>query len=612
MNESAVGSPSNSKKSNALFDLLGYAGSRRWLAFFGCILSVMSAVCSVVSLVCVFFVVRDLVAVYPDWGLATNAVSWAVMAVVFSLLSIALYFSALMCTHLAAFRIAANMRKTAIRHATKIPLGYMSSVPSGHFRRIIDGCAAQTEDAIAHKLPDFVGSLVTPIAFVVVMFAFDWVMGAVCLIPIAISFFAMWWMMGRDVPEGGRYFMELYQAALVRMSSAATEYVRGIPVVKMFQQSVHSFRAFHDAVVEYRDMAYRYTEFCRVPQVIQLVAINSTFAVLVPAGIILAGQTSDFALFLTNFLFYALFSAITTTMMSKVMYSSEAVMIAEDAMSRISQILDIEPMAVVSEGRQEHPESADVVFEDVTFSYPGTGREVLSGVSLKLPQGSTVALVGPSGSGKSTLASLVPRFWDVGSGRVSIGGADVSRMSIEELMRNVAFVFQDDRLFKRSLFENILLGKPDASREQVEKAAHEAQCDDIIEKLPMGMDTVIGTEGVYLSGGERQRIALARAILKDAPIIVLDEATAFADPENEARIQRALAVLCKDKTVLMIAHRLTTVVNADCICVLDQGRIVEEGTHDELIGKKGLYARMWDDYQRSVTWRIEGGETHAS
>lgn len=605
-------STAKGKNRGALLRLLDYAGPRKKLALLGCVLSVVNAVLSVMPLVCVFFVVRDLLAAYPNWDQATQATNWAILAVVFSLASIVVYFAALMCTHLAAFRVAANMRKNSLRHISKTPLGYLESMSSGHLRRVIDGCAAQTEDVLAHKLPDFVGSIAMPVVFVVVMLTFDWVMGLVCLIPIAVSFFAMWWMMGRVVPEGGRHFMSLYQAALVRMSMAATEYVRGIPVVKMFQQTVHSFRAFHEAIIDYRDMAYQYTEFCRVPQVIQLVAINSTFAALVPAGIILANTATDFPSFLANFLFYVFFSAITTTMMSKVMYASEAVMLAEDALSRIDQILDVASVREVDAHAAEHPSNSTIVFEKVSFSYPNTDREVLHDVSMAIPEGSTIALVGPSGGGKSTLASLIPRFWDACSGRVMIGDADVTRMRVEELMDNVAFVFQNDHLFKQSIADNIRSGRPGATLEEIKAAAHEAQCDDIIAKFPEGLNTVIGTEGIYLSGGERQRVAIARAILKDAPIVVLDEATAFADPENEALIQRAMAILCQGKTVLMIAHRLTTVVNADCIYVLEQGKLIESGTHRQLVDQNGLYARMWDDYQRSASWKIERGDGDVS
>lgn len=606
-----MGKEGPAKKKNAILELLGFAGKRRVLAYVGCGLSILNAVLTVMPLVCVWFVVRDLISVYPNWAGASSAAMWAVLAVVFAVLGIIVYFGALMASHLAAFRIAANMRKAMVRHVARIPMGYFSVHSSGEMRRVIDGCAGQTEDLIAHKLPDFVGSFATPVIFFVVAFLFDWRMGLLCLVPIAVSFAAMWWMMGREDEKGGRHFMELYQAALMRMSAAATEYVRGIPVVKVFQQTVLSFKAFHEAIIDYRDMATNYTEYCRRPQVVQLVAINSTFAVLVPAGIALASVAPDFPAFLIDFLFYAFFSA-TTTMMSKVMYSSEAVMIAEDALRRMNTIMEVAPIVEVESAKALHPKEASIELSGVSFSYPGSREPALRDVSLSVPAGATVALVGPSGGGKSTLASLVPRFWDADEGSVLVGGVDVRRIPAEELMGAVSFVFQDDRLFKRSLADNVRAGRPNASDAEVLAALHAAQCDDIIAKFPDGVNTVVGKAGVYLSGGERQRIALARAILKGAPIVVLDEATAFADPENEALIQAALATLCEDKTVLMIAHRLSTVVNADRIFVVDRGSVVEQGAHEELVAQGGLYARMWRDYRTSATWRIEGGDSRVA
>lgn len=615
------------KKKNAILQLLQFAGSRKKLAYLGSLLAALNGILTILPLIFVWFVLRDLIQEIPvqgeagslettiqvtagSWIESASAIGadfWAWAAFIAAVVGILVYFCALMCTHLAAFRIAANMRKRCLAHIAKVPLGYLDVNASGKLRRIIDGCAGQTEDVIAHKMPDFIASLTAPLAFLVAMFAFDWVMGLVCLIPVAVSLFAMWWMMGRDVPEGGRFFMQRYQEALAKMSQAATEYVRGIPVVKVFQQTVHSFKAFHDAVVDYREMATQYVNFCKLPQVIQLVAINSTFAVLVPAGIILANTAWDFAAFLVDFIFYMIFSALTTTMMNKIMYSSEAVMMAEDSMHRVEEILDTPTTKEVEASLAKKPRSYSVELEDVHFAYPGTTIEAVDGVSLTVPEGTTVALVGPSGGGKTTLASLIPRFWDSTSGSVRIGGVDVREIPTEELMNTVAFVFQNDHLFKGSLADNIRKGRPDASDEEVMAAIHAAQCDDIVAKLPNGINTHIGAKGVYLSGGECQRVALARAILKDAPIIVLDEATAFADPENEALIQQALANLAKDKTVFMIAHRLSTIVNADMITVVDKGRLLERGTHSELLVQSVLYQKLWNDYARATEWKIEGG-----
>lgn len=603
------------KQKNPIMRLLEFAGPYKRLTAFGCVLSAVNAVLTIAMLVCVWFVVRDLVAVAPDWSIAFDAARYGAWALGFALAGLVVYFCALMCTHVAAFRTAKNMRKAALDHLSKVPLGYFDSHSTGELRRVIEGSTGLTEGVLAHRMPDFVGALVMPVAYVVVMFVLDWVMGLVCLIPVAVSAFCMFLMMGgglgkNDGEGNSSYltFMTNYQNALDRMNKAAVEYVRGIPVVKVFQQTVHSFRSFRESIVAYRDFATAYVKMCEGPQVAQLVAINATFFVLVPAGILLAYSTGDFKTFLTDFLFYVIFSALTTMMMTKVMYSSQTVTEAQDAVVRIERILSAPLMDEVAASHARHPVDDAIDFEHVTFSYPGNDRAALSDVTLSVPSGATVALVGPSGGGKTTTASLVPRFWDVDGGRVRVGGVDVRDIMQSELMERVAFVFQNDRLFKQSVAANIQAARPGATREEVIAAAHAAQCDDIIAKLPYGLDTVVGTKGVYLSGGERQRIALARAILKDAPIVVLDEATAFADPENEVLIQQALGVLCEGKTVLMIAHRLSTVVDADVIYVLDGGRLVEQGSHDELVATDGLYARMWLDYQTSSAWRIEREE----
>ena len=644
-----------SKSPNPIIRLLDFSGGYKKLTIIGCALSGINALCSIMMLVCVWFVLRDLIAVAPNWALAIQAPQYGIAAMVFALAGMIIYFAALMCTHLAAFRTATNMRKAVLRHLTKVPLGYFATHATGELRRIIEGATGLTEGVLAHRFPDFVGALVTPVAFLVVMFVFDWVLGLVCLIPIAVSAACMFWMMaggGGDENTNMMTFMKNYQDALDRMNKGAVEYVRGIPVVKVFQQTVKSFHTFRESILAYKEFASAYVRLCTPPQVAQLVAINSTFAVLVPAGILLAQNAGDFGLFLSDFLFYVIFSALTTMMMTKVMYSSQAITEAQDAVMRIEGILSAPCMPGVSSGEKHNEETAkdvslgeptkvnecqnaevglyrggvehntdirgaiaksiknkkgdDICFDSVVFSYLGSSEPALKNLTLYVPSGSTVALVGPSGGGKSTAASLVPRFWDVDKGSVRIGGADVREIPSKEVMKRIAFVFQNDKLFKQSLADNIKAARPDATREEVEAAAHAAQCDDIIAKFPQGLDTIVGTKGVYLSGGEQQRIALARAILKDAPIIVLDEATAFADPENEALIQKALSVLTQGKTVLMIAHRLTTVVGADCIYVIDKGELVEQGSHQELIEKDGLYARMWTDYRQSASWRIEG------
>ena len=594
---------SKNRQRNPIMRLLDFAGGYKKLTILGCVLSGVNALCAIAMLVCVWFVLRDLIAVAPDWSAAPNATGYGIAAFAFALAGLVIYFAALMCTHLAAFRTATNMRAAALEHLSRVPLGYFDAHATGELRRVIEGATGLTEGVLAHRFPDFVGALVTPVAYLVVMAAVDWVLGLL-------------WMMaggGDDENTNMMTFMKNYQDALDRMNKAAVEYVRGIPVVKVFQQTVRSFSTFRESIRAYREFASAYVRLCTPPQVAQLVAINSTFAVLVPTGILLAQNAGDFAAFLSDYLFYVVFSALTTMMMTKVMYASQALTEAQDAVMRIDRILDAPVMADADPARASEPVDDSIEFDCVTFAYPGTDRPALENVSLRVPAGATVALVGPSGSGKTTAASLVPRFWDVCEGAVRIGGVDVRDIPLSSLMDRVAFVFQNDRLFKQSLADNIRAARPDATRGEVEAAARAARCDDIIAKFPDGLDTVVGARGVYLSGGECQRIALARAILKDAPIVVLDEATAFADPENEALIQKALAVLAKGKTVLMVAHRLSTVVDADMICVLDEGRVIEQGTHAELAAAGGLYAKMWDDYRTSVSWRITGkGAGHAA
>ena len=606
-----------SRQRNPIMRLLDFAGGHKKLTILGCVLSGVNALCAIAMLVCVWFVLRDLIAVAPNWPAAPSATGYGIAAFAFALAGLVIYFAALMCTHLAAFRTATNLRVAALEHLSRVPLGYFDAHATGELRRVIEGATGLTEGVLAHRFPDFVGALVTPVAYLVVMVAVDWVLGLLCLVPVAVSAACMFWMMagggGDDENTNMMTFMKNYQDALDRMNKAAVEYVRGIPVVKVFQQTVRSFSTFRESIRAYREFASAYVRLCTPPQVAQLVAINATFAVLVPAGILLAQNAGDFAAFLSDYLFYVVFSALTTMMMTKVMYASQALTEAQDAVMRIERILDAPVMADADPARATDPADDSIEFDRVTFSYPGTDRPALKNMSLRVPAGATVALVGPSGSGKTTAASLVPRFWDVCEGAVRIGGVDVRDIPLSSLMDRVAFVFQNDRLFKQSLADNIRAARPDAAREEVEAAAHAARCDDIIAKFPDGLDTVVGARGVYLSGGECQRIALARAILKDAPIVVLDEATAFADPENEALIQKALAVLAKGKTVLMVAHRLSTVVDADMICVLDEGKVVEQGTHAELAAAGGLYAKMWDDYRTSVSWRIAGkGAGHAA
>ena len=594
------------KKQNALTVLLGYAGSHRRLTFLGLGLSAVSMVCSMIPYLCIWLAARDLIAVAPDWTQARSVTDYGWIAFAFAVGGILIYFLGLMCTHLAAFRTASNIRKQGMTHVMQAPLGYFDANASGLIRSRLDAAAADTETLLAHNLADIVGTITLFLAMLVLMFVFDWRMGAACLLAAVISILAMFSMMGGK--NAG--LMAEYQAAQDRMTKSGTEYVRGIPVVKIFQQTVYSFKAFQQAIEDYSTKAEHYQgDVCRVPQSINLTFTEGAFLFLVPVVLFLAPgalASGDFAGFVTNFAFYAVFSAIISTALAKIMFAASGMMLADTALGRIQPVMDAPTLAV-----PEHPQTPKdnrVVFRDVSFTYDGAQSPALSHVSFTAEPGETVALVGPSGGGKTTAASLIPRFWDADTGTVEVGGVDVRQIDPHVLMEQVAFVFQNNRLFKASILENVRAARPDASREQALAALEAAQCGDILEKLPQGLDTVIGTEGTYLSGGEAQRIALARAILKDAPIVVLDEATAFADPENEALIQKAFARLTKGRTVIMIAHRLSTVVGADKILVLEGGRVTEQGTHGELIAAGGLYTRMWADYNQAIQWKMENGK----
>lgn len=586
------------KKQSGLAQSIGYAGRRKPLIFLGCALSALAAFLGIIPYICVWLVARDALAVFPNLSAASNLFRWGWMAVWFAVANVVVYFAALMCTHLAAFRTARNIRKTLMQHVVQLPLGYFVENQSGLLRKQIDENAGLTEDMLAHKLPDLTAAIVTPIVSVVILFLFDKVMGLLCLLTMLLAIASMMSMM---MNGDNATFFHQYQLEIEKMSGEAVEYVRGIPVVKVFQQTIYSFKAFYNAIMSYSNLASKYSMSCQKGQTFFLTFINGAFVLLIPAALLLASR-GDILTVLVNFIFYILFAPACGNMINRIMYASDSIRQTEEAMFKLNRILDEKPLAETT--FPKIPKNAGVEFKNVTFTYPGMEKPALNSVSFSVPKGSTVALVGPSGGGKTTAASLIPRFWDVQEGVVMVGDVDVREIAKDVLMKNIAFVFQDTRLFKKSIYDNIIYSRRDATREQVMAAAHAARCDDILEKMPNGIDTVVGTKGVYLSGGEAQRIALARAILKDAPIIVLDEATAFADPENEFQIQMAFEELTRGKTVLMIAHRLSTIKNVDQILVLDGGRLIEHGTQYELLQKKGKYAAMWTDYQQAAQWKI--------
>lgn len=584
------------KKQSDLSRLMGYAGNYRYFTYASWVLSAVSALVALVPFVYIWKILRDVLNAAPDYAQAVNIPHYGWMAVLFAVLAYLIYIAALMCSHLSAFRVATNLRLEVSEHLATLPLGFTETFGSGKLRKIIHESTGAAETFLAHQLPDKYNAMATPIGLLVLLLVFDWRLGLLSLVPVALGFVIMSAMTGRRMADK----MRQYGNALESMSNEAVEYVRGIPVVKTFGQSVFSFKKFKATIDEYEKWVIAYTKELRMPMMLYTAAINGVFAFLIVGGLLFTrnGVTSEFLL---NLLFYIIITPVISLTLTRIMYMSENELVVADALARVDSVLDAEP--VPENDHPRHPKDASVSLKDVHFSYDGK-TDVIKGVSLKIQPGQMVAFVGPSGGGKSTLANLICRFFDVQSGSVRVGGADVRDIPKEELMDTISFVFQNSRLLKGSILDNVRLGKAQATEAEVLAALKAAQCMDIVEKFPEGIHTVIGTKGVYLSGGEQQRIAIARAMLKNAPILLLDEATAFADPDNEAKVQAAFAQLAKGKTVLMIAHRLSTVANADCIYVVQDGQIVESGTKDELCAQNGLFARMWQDYQASVQWKV--------
>lgn len=585
---------------NKFIRLLNYSGNYKYLTIIGMFLSALSAICLLVPFIYIWDVVNALLAVAPDFTKAQNLDVYAINAFTFAILGIILNFFGLMGTHLSAFKNEKNMKDAAINHLLKLPLGYFSNHTSGGLRKIIDYSTAKTEVFIAHQLFDLTGAIVTPIVFLILLFSFDWLLGLICLIPIILCFVFMYPMFSKE----SRNSMEKYEKYLEEMNGEAVEYVRGIPVTKAFQQSIYSFKNFINAIKNYGKFSAEYSMSTHIPMTAFTVSINGFFALLIPAGILLAGSVVDVKFF-ANFMFYIIFTPICAVMMMKIMTVSQDWMLASCALDSIEAILNECPL--VDPINPQKPKNHSIEFEGVYFDYENVDGDehILNDVNLKINENETVALVGPSGGGKTTIASLIPRFWDVNKGSIKVGDVDVRDISTKELMKNISFVFQNTTLFKDSIYNNVAIGRKGASREDVKKALSLTQCDDIIDELPDGIDTVIGSEGTYLSGGQQQRIALARAVLKDAPIIILDEATALADPENEYLIQKAISEITKDKTVIMIAHRLSSVKSVDKIYVVENGRIVEEGNHHTLVDSEGIYSRMWVEFNQSIQWKVK-------
>ena len=584
------------KKQSNLSRLLMIAGSYRYLTYASWILSAISALIALVPYYFIWQVMREVLEVAPNFSRAQNLTHNGWMAVLFAVIAVLVYIAGLMCSHLGAFRIATNLRLQSMNHIVKLPLGFAEHFGSGKLRKIVNESSAATETYLAHQLPDRANALATPCGLLVLLFVFDWRLGLLSLAPVLLGFLIMMAMTGKEMQQK----MKEYQNALDDMAGEAVEYVRGIPVVKTFGQTIFSFKKFKDSIDRYKVWVIAYTKQLRTPMMFYTAAINGVFVFLI-AGALLFTQDQVTTEFLLNLVFYIIITPIISVTLTRIMFQSENAMIVDDALQRIDSVLNLEPLKETA--HPKHPKDGSVELEQVHFSYDGE-KEVLKGVSLSIRAGQTVAFVGPSGGGKTTLANLISRFFDPQSGTVRVGGVDVRDIPKEELMNTVSFVFQNSRLIKASVFENVRLGKPEATREEVMAALKNAQCDDILEKLPDGMDTVIGTKGVYLSGGEQQRIAIARVMLKNAPIIILDEATAFADPDNESRVQAAFSKLSEGKTVIMIAHRLSTVTNVDQIFVIQDGQVAECGNSRELLAKDGIFSRMWKNYQTSVQWKV--------
>ena len=572
-------------------------GKRKVLLPAAMLLSALIALAGMLPYILIWLIVRELLE-YGEITSSGNVVTYAWWAAGMAVASIVLYFAALMSSHLAAFRVESNLRKEAMRQIVRMPLGFFDINTSGRIRKIIDDNAGVTHSFLAHQLPDLAATFLVPLVAAILIFVFDWILGLACIVPVIIAMLVMGFMMNAE----GRQFMKSYMTSLEEMNTEAVEYVRGIPVVKVFQQTIYSFKNFHRCIMNYNKMVFGYTRMWEKPMSLYTVIINGFVFFLAPLAILLIGYSGNYASVLLNFFLFVLITPVFSQSIMKSMYLNQALGQASEAIGRLENLVAYEHLTVV-----EHPQPVkefSIQFEKVSFSYPGANQKAVDDVSFTIPQGNTVALVGASGGGKTTIARLVPRFWEATEGKVLIGGINVREIAPKELMKYISFVFQNTKLFKTSLLENIKYGNPDATMEEVERAVDMAQCREIINKLPLGLNTKIGTEGTYLSGGEQQRIVLARAILKNAPIIVLDEATAFADPENEHLIQQALKELTKGKTVLMIAHRLSSITDADNILVIDKGKIAEQGTHANLLGKQGIYYHMWNEYQQSVRWTI--------
>lgn len=610
----------NQTKKKGFSRLIELTGKYKILLIIGCILSGISAILTLGPYISIYLIIKEILAVGGNMTLVNTSllIDYGWLALILAISGIIMNFLALMCSHIVAFKTIKNVRFDLLKHLATLSLGFHTLNPSGRIRKILESNTGQLEDFIAHRIPDLVASIVSPIMIVVLLLFFDWRLGLISLIPLILGFGIQIYMMSGDKQEK---WLRIYQESLEDMNNSAVEYVRGISVVKVFGQTVHSFKNFYKSIIQYKDFVVKYTLSLEKPMSLFVTIINGTFLFLIPAGIILVNYASNFEAFVLSFIFYVIFTPVATSMLMKILYVASDQMVIGENIRKIDELFNTKPLPETK--NPQYPKNFDVKFKNVDFSYDQINNDKLltkskekdyaiKDISLNVHEGEIIALVGASGSGKSTIANLIPRFWDVDSGSIEIGGVNIKNIATKDLMDYISIVFQDTHIFKDSILENIKFGNPDASREQIINAAKLAQCEDILEKMPNGIDTIIGTKGVYLSGGEKQRISIARTILKNSPIIIFDEATAFADPENEYKIQLALKELTKNKTVIMIAHRLSSIKNVDKILVMEKGEIIESGVHDELIKEEGIYSKMWKEYNSGLLWNVSKNKDSGS
>ncbi|MCR5454336.1 MAG: ABC transporter ATP-binding protein/permease [Bacteroidales bacterium] len=587
------------KKKPNLLVLMDYAGNFKYFTIGSIILAAVSACLALMPFVEIWKIVNEVLTVSPDFSKAQNIESYGYSAVTYAVNAMCIYFGALACSHVGAFRTVSNIREKCVAKVLRMPLGHIENEGSGKIRKIIVSSSAAVENFLAHITPDRTVGMVTPLAMIVMLLYFDWKIGLLCIGTVVIGFAIMYmFMVGKNLKKD----IVAYNAALENMTNEAVEYVRGMPVVKTFGQSVYSFKRFKKSIDDYEKFTVSYTNRFRIPMTSYTVVINAAFAILIAVALY-HGNDSASPEFFSNLMFYIIFTPVIAVTLYKLMHSSEADMIVGNSLERIDSILNVKEN--VETANPQEPKDYSVEFQNIKFSYEGATKNALDGISLQIPSGGHVAFVGPSGGGKTTSASLVSRFWDPDEGKILIGGIDVKDISTEKLSEIVSYVFQDSKLLKTSIMENVRMAKPDATDQEVIDVLRRAQCSDIIDRLPEGANSILGSKGTYLSGGEQQRIAIARVMLRNTPVLVLDEATAFADPENEEKVQQAFNEISKGKTVIKIAHRLSTIVDSDEIFVLKDGKIAENGKHQQLVDQNGIYSKMWTEYQKSIEWKID-------